>query len=90
MTNDGRITLAQLVSVLRECAGEDEGVDLSGDIGDRTFTDLGYDSLALLETSARMAERFRLELDDDVIGELTTPAELLRYLNDAPAKSGEE
>ncbi|GAA2425877.1 acyl carrier protein [Actinomadura vinacea] len=88
MTDDG-ITLPDLVTALRECAGEDENVDLGGDIGDRTFTDLGYDSIALLETSARMADRFGLDLDDDVLTGLETPTELLRYLNEAFTKAGE-
>ncbi|TDD89852.1 acyl carrier protein [Actinomadura rubrisoli] len=86
MLREDRITLADLVAVLRECAGEDESVDLGGDIGDQPFTDLGYDSIALLETSARMADRFGLVLDDDVLGELVSPADLLRYLNGAPPR----
>ncbi|XVQ11787.1 acyl carrier protein [Spirillospora sp. CA-255316] len=89
MTHDGRITLTDLVTVLRQCAGEDENVDLGGDIADRTFTELGYDSIALLETSARMAERFGLDLDDDVLADLLTPAALLRYLNRVAAGNGE-
>jgi act minimal PKS acyl carrier protein len=89
MTHDGRITLSDLVTALRQCAGEDESVDLGGDIADRTFTELGYDSIALLETSARMAERFGLDLDDDVLADLLTPAALLRYLNQVAAGTGE-
>jgi act minimal PKS acyl carrier protein len=87
MTNDRSITLTDLVTVLRECAGEAEGVDLDGDVADRTFDELGYDSIALLETCARMADRHGLHIDDDVVGELRTPDELVRYLNQAPAKA---
>jgi minimal PKS acyl carrier protein len=87
MTNDHRITMTDLVTVLRECAGEAEGVDLDGDVGDRTFDELGYDSIALLETCARLADRHRLRLDDDMIGQRLTLAGLLRHLNQAPAKA---
>jgi act minimal PKS acyl carrier protein len=89
MTLDGPITLTELVAVLRDCAGEDEDVDLDGDIADRSFTDLGYDSIALLETAARMADRFGLHLDNATVTGLETPAELLRHLNQALAGSGE-
>ncbi|MFC5752261.1 acyl carrier protein [Actinomadura rugatobispora] len=89
MTDDGRITLTDLVTVLRQCAGEDENVDLGGDIADRTFTELGYDSIALLETSARMAERFGLDLDDEELADKVTPAALVRYLNRAASGTGE-
>jgi len=89
MTHDGPITLTDLVAVLRQCAGEADGVDLGGDIADRTFTELGYDSIALLETSARMAERYGLDLDDDVLADMVTPAALLRYLNRVATGAGE-
>lgn len=89
MTDNGPITLTELVAVLRDCAGEDEGVDLGGDIADRAFTDLGYDSIALLETAARMADRFGLRLDNATLTCLETPAELLRHLNRAATRAGE-
>ncbi|WP_141576734.1 acyl carrier protein [Actinomadura sp. WMMA1423] len=89
MAPDGPISLTDLVSVLRDCAGETDGVDLGGDIADRAFTDLGYDSVALMEVSARLAERFGLELDEDAAFDLGTPAEMLRRLNRAAAAEGE-
>ncbi|WP_433324589.1 acyl carrier protein [Spirillospora sp. CA-294931] len=84
--NTTEITLTDLVATLRECAGEEESVDLDGAIDDRTFADLGYDSIALLETHARLADRHDLTLDDSELAELHTPAELLRYLNGVLAK----
>ncbi|GGQ20608.1 act minimal PKS acyl carrier protein [Actinomadura coerulea] len=89
MAQDGPITLTDLVAVLRDCAGEDDGVDLGGDIADRAFTDLGYDSVAMMEVSARMVERFGLRLDEARLFELGTPAEMLRCLNQAAAGDGE-
>ena len=49
-----RMTLDDLRTLLIACAGADEGSDLSGDILDTPFEDLGYDSLALMETAARI------------------------------------
>ncbi|MEU8120489.1 acyl carrier protein [Spirillospora sp. NPDC049024] len=89
MAQDGPITLTDLVTVLRACAGEADGVDLGGDIADREFADLGYDSVALMEVSARMAERFGLELDEDALSDPATPAEMLSRLNRAAAADGE-
>ncbi|MEU9838385.1 acyl carrier protein [Actinomadura sp. NPDC048032] len=89
MAEDGPITLTDLVAVLRACAGESDGVDLGGDIADHAFTDLGYDSVAMMEVSARMVERFGLRLDEDRLFDLRTPAEMLRCLNRAAAGDGE-
>ena len=89
MTDNGPITLTELVAVLRDCAGQDEDVDLGGDIADRTFTDLGYDSIALLETAARMADRFVLHLVNTALTGLETPGELLSHLNQAATGTGE-
>ncbi|GAB3497753.1 acyl carrier protein [Amycolatopsis cihanbeyliensis] len=71
------MTIDDLRRILAECAGEDENGDLGGDILDRPFADLGYDSLALMETAARITREFGVTIaDDDVIG-LSTPRELL-------------
>jgi minimal PKS acyl carrier protein len=85
----GPITLSDLVSALRTCAGEVEDVDLGGDIAECTFTDLGYDSIALLETLARLADRHGLVLGEDVLTDLETPAELLRRVNRAAIETRE-
>jgi act minimal PKS acyl carrier protein len=75
------LTLEELVGILRESAGEDEDVDLGGDISDTPFTDLGYDSLALLETAGRVQRDFGIALDDDVLGAAETPRLFLAAVN---------
>ncbi|MEV7009978.1 acyl carrier protein [Streptosporangium sp. NPDC051022] len=72
------LTLADLARILRECAGEDEGVDLSGDFGDVPFADLGYDSLAVLETAARLSRDYGVHLSDDDVLDAGTPRKLLQ------------
>ncbi|HSV65423.1 MAG TPA: acyl carrier protein [Mycobacteriales bacterium] len=76
-----RLTLDTLVRIMRESAGEEEGVDLDGDILDTLFIDLGYDSLALLQTTGRIERDFGIELDDYVLAEAETPRALLELVN---------
>ncbi|REF00944.1 acyl carrier protein [Thermomonospora umbrina] len=77
-----QFTLNDLRRILREAAGADEDVDLDGDIADVTFEDLGYDSLALLETGSRIEREYGLELDDDTITDAETPGALLKVVNE--------
>lgn len=80
-----QLTLADLTRILRESAGEDEGVDLDGDILDTTFTDLGYDSLALLEAASRVERELGVKLSEDTVGEAETPRLFLALVNEPVA-----
>ena len=75
------MNLDDLRRVLIECAGETDGDRLSGDIHDQEFGDLGYDSLALMETAARIATEYGVQIPDDQIVELRTPREMLDVVN---------
>ncbi|MFD8495381.1 phosphopantetheine-binding protein [Amycolatopsis sp. NPDC059657] len=77
------LTLDSLKRILRDGAGTDEAVDLDGDILDTEFNELGYDSLALLETVARITREYRIPLDDDAATAAKTPRELLALANAA-------
>ncbi|MCB5170195.1 acyl carrier protein [Streptomyces bambusae] len=70
-------TLEDLKRILREGAGADENVDLDGDILDMEFEELGYESLALLETCGRIEREYAITLDDNVISDAKTPRALL-------------
>ncbi|MFE1596546.1 acyl carrier protein [Nocardia sp. NPDC058705] len=74
-------TLDDLKRVMRECAGEDESVDLNGDILDAPFEDLGYDSLALLETATRIERERGLSVPEEMLIEAKTPRMLLDIVN---------
>ncbi|MEU0154734.1 acyl carrier protein [Micromonospora fulviviridis] len=76
-----RLTLTHLMQILREVAGADEGVDLDADILDTSFQDLGYDSLALLETGSRIEREYAVRLDDSTVTDATTPRALLDVVN---------
>ena len=74
-------TLNDLRSIMRRSAGVDESVDLDADIGHTSFTDLGYDSLALLEVFAQIRTGRGVTIPDDAVGEIATPEDLIRYVN---------
>ena len=73
--------LADLRRILREGAGADEGVDLDGEILDTAFDDLGYDSIALMETAARISREYGTPIGDDALTPETTPRALLALVN---------
>ncbi|GAA4914998.1 acyl carrier protein [Streptomyces coeruleoprunus] len=75
------MTLDDLRRILVACAGEDDGTDVSGDILDSSFEDLGYDSLALMESAARIKQEFGVDLSDDDVADIDTPRALLDLVN---------
>ncbi|MER6842742.1 acyl carrier protein [Streptomyces platensis] len=74
------LTIDDLLRVLAECAGETAGADPSGDDAHRTFEEMGYDSLVLLETNARLKQDFGIDIPDEADG-AKTPADLLTLAN---------
>ncbi|MGI5455129.1 acyl carrier protein [Streptomyces sp. CA-249302] len=80
-----QMTLEDLTALLRECAGEDETIDLDGDVLDTPFDELGYDSLAVLQTTGRIERDYDIQLSDDTVAEASTPRLLLEFINEALA-----
>lgn len=76
-----QFTLDDLRDIMRRSAGVDESVDLDADIQRTSFTDLGYDSLALLEVFAQIRTGRGVVIPDDAVGEVETPADLVGYVN---------
>ncbi|MFF6994342.1 acyl carrier protein [Streptomyces sp. NPDC008313] len=76
-------TLDDLRRILIGVAGADEDIDLGGDSADTPFTDLGFDSLALLETAAAVSREYGVTLDDDAVTAVTTPRGFVGLVNDA-------
>ncbi|HEV2780500.1 MAG TPA: acyl carrier protein [Actinophytocola sp.] len=77
------IDLGDLRRILRACAGAEQGVDLDGDILDVTFDDLGYDSLAVMETASMITREYGVAIDEDALLEATTPRLLIDLVNAA-------
>ena len=78
-----RVTMDDLKRALEEGSGVDEGVDLDRDLKTMAFADLGYDSLAVLETGLRLGRENNIEIDDSLFNELDTPQQLLDAVNQA-------
>jgi act minimal PKS acyl carrier protein len=71
--------------VLAACAGESDNNPWGEDVLDWDFDDLGYDSLALMESSTRIAQEYNVHIPDEHITELRTPRQLLNFVNGAIA-----
>jgi act minimal PKS acyl carrier protein len=82
-----KLELSDLIEILRDCAGQEDGVDLDGDVLDTPFTDLGYDSIALLETAGRVQQRCGVVISDDALPDADTPRRFLDLVNETPAVS---
>lgn len=53
-----------------------------GDVLDTHFSELGYDSLAMLELSGRVQRDFGISLPDESIHHMETPRQALKYINE--------
>jgi minimal PKS acyl carrier protein len=78
-------TMDDLRTVMQEAAGENR--HLQGDVLDEQFTELGYDSLALLEAAARVERSFGVKIGDDDIAGVGTPRDFIQLVNDRLAQA---
>ncbi|GAA2898770.1 acyl carrier protein [Streptosporangium fragile] len=78
-----KLTVTRLMEIMRECAGEGEGLAVTDDVLDVEFGDLGYDSLAMLETAGRIERDHGIRLADDQVTEAKTPRAFLALVHDA-------
>ncbi|WP_327723625.1 acyl carrier protein [Streptomyces europaeiscabiei] len=74
-------TIDILRRILLEGAGADDEAAITGDISQMSFEELGYDSLAALETGARIGREYGLELEDSTILDTDTLGELVTSVN---------
>jgi act minimal PKS acyl carrier protein len=74
-------TLDDLRRILIDAAGADESYNLDGDILDTDFEELGYESLALLETGGRIEREYGISLDEEVLSIANTPRLLIDTVN---------
>jgi act minimal PKS acyl carrier protein len=74
------MTVDDVLRLLKECAGEGEGID-PGAMEDPTFEDLGYDSLAVMETASRIEQDYGVTIPDDELTEIKSPAALVEVVN---------
>lgn len=74
------VTVDTIVDILTRCVAE-PAVDPASEIGATDFTDLGYDSLAVLECAAVLETEHGVLVPDDVLGTLRTPQQMVDYVN---------
>ena len=74
-------TVDDLRRILIEAAGEDDSYSLDGDILDTDFEQLGYESLALLETGGRIEREYGIALDEEILSIANTPRLLIDAVN---------
>lgn len=77
----GEFTVQDLKRILHEAAGESDGADVDVGTMDTEFIELGYESLALLETGSRIEREFGITLDDSTLFESPTPRALIEAVN---------
>ncbi len=81
-------TLDDLRAIMRSSAGVEEGIDLDGNIAEREFSAMGYDSLALLEIAGQLERRYGFPVPEEFAAEMDTPAEVVAFVNSQLAKVG--
>ncbi|MGX6602118.1 acyl carrier protein [Micromonosporaceae bacterium Da 78-11] len=74
-------TLADLNRILREGAGANGDIGSTADALDAELNDLGYDSLALLETGSRIEREYSVSLDESALMRVSTPRSLIELVN---------
>lgn len=77
----GEFTIEDLRRILHEAAGEGDGADVGITTMDTDFVQLGYESLALLETGSRIEREFGIKLDDSTLFDSVTPRALIDAVN---------
>lgn len=75
------MTFDDLRTMLVDCAGLAEGVDFTERHLDTELDSLGYDSLAVLETAARIKQEFGVDIPDNEVIDLRTPRLILDRVN---------
>lgn len=75
------LTGPELAALLADAGGPPDVTHDPAVFMSTPFADLGYDSLAVLETLTLVQARWGVSLPDDVVAAATSPADLLVVLN---------
>ncbi|UQX05321.1 actinorhodin polyketide synthase [Streptomyces sp. RerS4] len=76
-----RLDPTTLTRILRAWDTEEEGVDLTDDVLDLYWVELGYDCLSVFQTTGWIERRFAILLDGDALEQADTPRRYLRLVN---------
>jgi act minimal PKS acyl carrier protein len=75
------LTLDELLTIIKQAGGAWNPVDAGTDIADVPYTELGYDSLALLEVLTRIERRLQVKISEETVIDTATPGETLASVN---------
>lgn len=79
------MTFEDLKAIVSRCVGELDEVDLTeADLG-TAFTEIGYDSLAVLEIASQIQREYGLQIPDEAIEAMDTPKAVIDYVNSSLA-----
>ncbi|MER6471016.1 phosphopantetheine-binding protein [Streptomyces collinus] len=81
------LDIKNLVDLLRTNAGDSDTYDLDGDVLDVPFSDLNYDSLALLQVTGAIERDYTVALDEEALEEAETPRQYLEVVNQVLASA---
>jgi act minimal PKS acyl carrier protein len=79
-------TIGDLRRIMVAAAGESEESDFDGDVLEVTFEELGYDSIALLETASRVEREMQVTLPDEMVTDATTPRKFIELVEERLAQ----
>lgn len=74
-------TADDLKTIMLATADEDSASVLDGDFLDRSFSDMDYDSLSVLEIATRIQQTYHLEIADEAIADMITPRDVVNYIS---------
>lgn len=74
-------SLAELKQIMQESAGVADVADLS-EFERTTLSDLGCDSLAIIETATCIERNYGLKLPEDELFDIPTPGAFVAFVND--------
>ncbi|MDX3377990.1 acyl carrier protein [Streptomyces cyaneofuscatus] len=77
------MTFDNLKDIMSRCTGETE--DLTEEHLGRDFTEIGYDSLAVLEIASQIQREYGLQIPDEAIEEMNSPQAVIDYVNSSLA-----
>ncbi|MEU8523372.1 acyl carrier protein [Streptomyces sp. NBC_01216] len=77
------MTFGDLKEIMSRCTGDTE--ELSEEHLATDFTDIGYDSLAVLEIASQIQREYGLHIPDEAIEEMNSPQAVIDYVNNSLA-----
>ncbi|MFD8980028.1 phosphopantetheine-binding protein [Streptomyces sp. NPDC059564] len=77
-----RLGLTDLTRILRVWGGEEDCVEVTEDVQDLYWMELGYDSLSVLQTIGSIERKYDVLLDGELLELADTPRRFLRLVNE--------